>query len=76
LSKSEAFDTRDAALDWVIRMERAASHGVDPNTATTTLSDYGHANMTLALRGLEVKLLIRTWPTGINGSFRPSVTFL
>jgi hypothetical protein len=36
-------------------MERAASHGVDPNTATTALSAYGEANMTLALRGLETK---------------------
>jgi integrase len=54
-SKSEAFDTRDAAVDWVIRMERAASHGVDPNTATTTLAAYGETNMTLALRGLETK---------------------
>lgn len=54
-SKSEAFDTRDAAVDWVTRMERAAARGVDPNTATTTLSDYGQANMKLALRGLEVK---------------------
>ena len=54
-SKSEAFDTRDAALDWVTRMERAAARGVDPKIATTTLSDYGQANMKLALRGLEVK---------------------
>jgi integrase len=54
-SKSEAFDTRDAALDWVTRMARAATRGVDPNTATTTLSDYGQANMQLALRGLEAK---------------------
>ena len=54
-SKSEAFDTRDAAIDWVTRMERAAARGVDPNVATTTLSDYGQTNMTLALRGLEAK---------------------
>jgi integrase len=54
-SKSEAFDTRDAAVDWITRMGRAAARGVDPNIATTTLSDYGQANMTLALRGLELK---------------------
>lgn len=54
-SKSEAFDTRDAAIDWVTRMERAAARGVNPNIATTTLSEYGQANMTLALRGLELK---------------------
>ena len=46
-SKSEAFDTRDAAVDWVTRMERTAARGVDPNIATTTLSDYGQANMTV-----------------------------
>jgi integrase len=51
----EAFDTREAAVDWVTRMGRAAARGVDPNTATTTLSDYGQTNMKLALRGLEVK---------------------
>jgi site-specific recombinase XerC len=54
-SKSEAFDTRDAAIDWVTRMERAAARGVNPIIATTTLSEYGQANMTLALRGLELK---------------------
>lgn len=54
-SKSAAFDTRDAAIDWVARMERPAAHGVDPNIATTTLSDYGDTNMRLALRGLESK---------------------
>ena len=54
-SKSEAFETRDAAVDWVTRMGRAAARGVDPNIATTTLSEYGQANMTLALRGLELK---------------------
>ena len=54
-SKSQAFDTHDAAVDWVTRMGRAAARGVDPNTATTTLSDYGQTNMSLALRGLEAK---------------------
>ena len=38
-SKSEAFETRDAAVDWVTRMGRAAARGVDPNIATTTLFD-------------------------------------
>lgn len=54
-SKSASFVTRDAAVDWTTRMERAAAHGVDPNLATTTLSEYGTTNMALALRGLESK---------------------
>ena len=70
-SKSEAFDTRDAPVDWVTRMERAAAYGVDPNTATTTLYDYGQANMKLALPGLEVKTTDPYLATGVNGSSDP-----
>ncbi|RDH76595.1 site-specific integrase [Mycolicibacterium moriokaense] len=55
LSKSETFATREAAEDWVNRMRQAAGRGIEPNTATTTLLDYGAANMKLALRGLESK---------------------
>jgi integrase len=55
ISKSETFATREAAEDWINRMRQAAGHGIDPNTATTTLSEYGTANMKLALRGLEGK---------------------
>jgi hypothetical protein len=36
-------------------MRQAAGHGIDPNTATTTRSEYSTANMKLALRGLEGK---------------------
>ncbi|KLO26474.1 integrase [Mycolicibacter heraklionensis] len=36
-------------------MRQSAGRGIDPNTATTTLSEYGAANMTLALRGLQNK---------------------
>lgn len=54
-SKSASFATREAAVDWAARMERAAAHGVDPKTATTTLAEYGTTNMALALRGLESK---------------------
>lgn len=54
-SKSASFATREAAIDWAARMERAAAHGVDPKTATTTLAEYGTTNMALALRGLESK---------------------
>jgi integrase len=55
VSKSETFTTREAAEDWVIRMRQFAGRGIDPNTVTTTLSEYGTANLKLALRGLEGK---------------------
>jgi len=54
-SKSETFATRADAEDWVRRTRQLAGRGIDPNTATTTLSAYGEANMKLALRGLEGK---------------------
>jgi hypothetical protein len=38
-------------------MTRAARGGVDPISATMTLSDYGDSVMSLALRGLEAKTL-------------------
>lgn len=55
VSKSETFTDREAAEDWIDRMRQSAGRGIDPNTATTTLSDYGAVNMKLALRGLEAK---------------------
>ncbi|MCI4675596.1 site-specific integrase [Candidatus Mycolicibacterium alkanivorans] len=55
VSKSETFTTREAAEDWINRMRQSAGRGIDPNTATTTLSEYGTTNMKLALRGLEGK---------------------
>lgn len=55
VSKSETFGTRADAEAWVVRMRQAAGRGIDPNTATTTLSEYGTVNMKLALRGLEGK---------------------
>lgn len=55
ISKSETFPTREDAEAWIARMRQSAGRGIDPNTATTTLSEYGIANMTLALRGLESK---------------------
>jgi integrase len=54
-SKSESFETEDEAKEWIDRMQRAAAHGINPATATMTLAEYGDANMTLALRGLEAK---------------------
>jgi hypothetical protein len=56
-SKSESFETEDAAKEWIDRMQRAAAHGVNPATATMTLADYGDTNMPLALRGLEPKTM-------------------
>ena len=50
-----------------------AQAGIDPGTATMTLATYGESVMQLALRGLEGKTLIRTWPDGVSESFRRSV---
>ncbi|STZ43625.1 hypothetical protein [Mycolicibacterium gilvum] len=55
VSKSETFAAREAAEEWIARMRQSAGRGIDPNAATTTLSDYGTGNMKLALRGLESK---------------------
>jgi integrase len=55
VSKSETFNTREAADDWINRIRQSAGRGIVPKTATTTLSDYGATNMKLALRGLENK---------------------
>jgi integrase len=56
-SKSEQFATDEEANAWIVRMRRAAAGGVDPIAATMPLTDYGEANMALALRGLESKTL-------------------
>lgn len=55
ISKSETFPSREDAEAWITRVRQSAGRGIDPNTATTTLSAYGTTNMTLALRGLEGK---------------------
>lgn len=54
-SLSESHKTRDQAVGWVASLKRAAQGGVDPATATMTLTDYGETSLTLALRGLEAK---------------------
>ncbi len=54
ISKSASFITRDAAIDWATRMERAAAHGII-RIWPRRRSEYGTTNMTLALRGLESK---------------------
>ncbi|MEU7141716.1 tyrosine-type recombinase/integrase [Nocardia sp. NPDC046473] len=54
-SKSEAFDTREEAEEWVDRIQQAAARGVDPKTATATLAEYGKNNWDTAMRGVEEK---------------------
>jgi hypothetical protein len=68
VSKSESFATREAAADWIVRIRQSAGRGIDPNIATTTLLDYGTANMKLALRGLKARPPILTWRAGAGAS--------
>ncbi|MFC9434452.1 hypothetical protein [Nocardia sp. NPDC057030] len=42
-SKSDSFDTREEAEEWIEKIRQAAARGVDPMTATLTLKDYGNA---------------------------------
>jgi hypothetical protein len=56
-SKSAHVNTPESAQGWIDAMTRAARGGVDPISATMTLSDYGDSVMSLALRGLEAKTL-------------------
>ncbi|MDF9817235.1 site-specific integrase [Streptomyces sp. SPB162] len=57
LSRSEMLPTEEKAQAWIGRMQRAASRGVDPATATSTLAEYGAEEWTLAMRGLEAKTM-------------------
>lgn len=52
---SELCSTEDEAYAWIEQMKWIAAGGVDPATAELALADYGNANLTLALRGLEAK---------------------
>jgi integrase len=54
-SVSESFTSEDGAKNWIDRLKNAAIRGLSPQTAVMTLTDYGTANMALALRGLESK---------------------
>jgi hypothetical protein len=56
-SKSEAFATESAAQGWIDTLQKLASDGVTPVTATMTLAEYGESVMELATRGLEPKTL-------------------
>ena len=56
-SRSESFDSREAADDWIEELQRLARAGVRPETATMSLADYGESVMHLATRGLEPKTL-------------------
>lgn len=54
-SKSETFKTEKEAFDWLAELRALAQNGIDPNTASQTLTEYGNSTMKLALRGLEAK---------------------
>lgn len=54
-SVSCSHETYEAAQAWLDDVQRLAAAGVDPETATATLAEYGKANMHMALRGLEAK---------------------
>jgi integrase len=56
-SRSEMLPTEEAARAWIKRMQRAASRGITPATATMPLAEYGEEEWTLAMRGLEAKTL-------------------
>lgn len=52
---SESYPTEEEATAWIEKMKWTAAGGVDPATVEMKLADYGNANLSLALRGLEAK---------------------
>jgi hypothetical protein len=66
-SKSESFVDNDSALAWIDQMQKAAAGGIDPNTATMPLAEYGKVNWDLAVRGLEKRRWTRTARSGVSG---------
>lgn len=52
---SESCQSVDEAEEWIDGMRQTAAAGIDPRAATQNLTEYGEANMELALRGLEAK---------------------
>ncbi|MCA1217843.1 hypothetical protein LCE31_05320, partial [Streptomyces sp. 8L] len=57
LSVSEGMADEGEAQEWPQAILEAAQAGLSLALATTSLAEYGNANMTLALRGLELKTL-------------------
>ncbi|MEV8361776.1 tyrosine-type recombinase/integrase [Streptomyces niveus] len=55
ISLSEGKHDEDQARQWPQTIIEAAEAGLSPSLATMKLADYGEANMSLALRGLELK---------------------
>jgi integrase len=56
-SVSESVQTSEEAEGWIDLMRDLSRAGVDPQMAVKTLAEYGEANMSLAVRGLEKKTL-------------------
>lgn len=71
-SKSEVFETEDLAQAWIDKMKELARRGLDPISANVTLLDYGTANMSLALAGLELKTTDPYLSTKDRGGIRPA----
>jgi integrase len=47
--------TPEAAQEWLDSLLASAARGINPESATQTLAEYGNTHMTPALRGLEPK---------------------
>ncbi|WP_234543963.1 hypothetical protein [Streptomyces shenzhenensis] len=58
LPLSEGKDSEEAQ-EWLQAIIEAAQAGLSPSPAIMKLAEYGAANMGLALRGLELKTLLR-----------------
>lgn len=56
-SLSEGKDSEEEAQEWFQEIIEAAQAALTPSLATMKLAEYGEANMSLALRGLELKTL-------------------
>jgi hypothetical protein len=54
---SPSCSSERAALDWIEAIRRVAQTGLDSETVSMTLANYGDSVMPLALRGLEGKTL-------------------
>lgn len=54
-SVAQMHPTPEAAQEWIDSLLTSAARGINPESATQTLAEYGNTHMTLALRGLEPK---------------------